>query len=606
MEAKSSTQSNKELGQELERKVPLAKLMEGVVIRTMQKDMAVLEGRPLPPSPEKTEVKEKAPPPTKLPVAGAVPKLVPFKEKLKKWLEKVTARENRLKAILAGLAILVLIGGTGGFFYWWAYLRVVPPPPIVTHYECQDFQCLSVEGEGENQCQTDEDCQPVEPTVPEPLIPVDETQTIELSFGDEKQLSSELAVAAEEEQASSTFRHILVKLVGQREKEYMDLETFFFALEVAVPENVLEAVPTTTPGAEGENYTLFFFGQSEGNRLGIVTTIEEDSLDLMLKLWEGRMETDLRPLHLGLKDEPAATEEFLDNVYRDANIRYINFPGPDLSIDYAVVDDKLIIATSRASMYAVIDALLLAEEIDTSDWQTYQNEEYGFEFKYPKKWFVYEREGERRVYIQTVEGEVSKGAMPTDFKRVWIAYTFDESKERPENSLVDYSGVTKYTATNNEILMDIYEYKDIDTGEKTTEAYWSRGNDKYMADCASEVGQRHSEDEVVILKQILSTFKFVEFADAETVRAQIASDLREGDIESALRGFQANEKSATISAFDTAQLNQLADWIEKASLTEEGDSSRIYRYSWTDESGENFVEFTMAKNEIGQWIITSW
>jgi len=273
--------------------------------------------------------------------------------------EPVKEEKSRLKFVLIGLAMILIIGGIGGFLYWWNYLRVIPPP--LAHYQCQDSQCISIEGEGTDECQIDEDCQPiepVEPTVPEPLIQVDETKTIELAIGQEDLLPDKLKSVAVQEQATTTFRRILVKLVSQEEKQYMDLETLFSAWGIVRPQIILQAVATSSDAA---NYTLFSYGQAEGNRLGIIIALKQEiDLTQALRTWETSIKADLEPFFLGLdiETQTTVTEEFQDNLYQNIAIRYINFSVPDLSIDYAIVNNRLVITFSRESMYETINSLL--------------------------------------------------------------------------------------------------------------------------------------------------------------------------------------------------------------------------------------------------------
>ncbi|MDD2730779.1 MAG: hypothetical protein PHW33_01500 [Candidatus Portnoybacteria bacterium] len=48
---------------------------------------------------------------------------------------------------------------------------------------------------------------------------------------------------------------------------------------------------------------------------------------------------------------------FQDNLYRQTPIRYQNLSTPATSFDYAIFEDKLVIATSKSAMYAIIDRL---------------------------------------------------------------------------------------------------------------------------------------------------------------------------------------------------------------------------------------------------------
>jgi len=317
-------------------------------IRTMADDVAVLN-------------KGSSVPPNSLPIIKPDKKPVLSKKvELKSSNIKIPKRQSKYFFIIFGLIAILIVIGTGGFFYWWNYLKSVTPI-VVTHFECQDNQCIIIEGDGDSKCQIDAECQPIiqELLIPDSLIPVNETKTIELIVGQENLLPGQLSLIIDEGQASSTINRILVKSVDQEEEKYIDLNTLILALNINIPENILSAIT--------DDYTLFLYRQEEGNRLGIVIKMgESDTLVQDLNNWEDTMIDDLDQLFL-IEDIPDThSEEFQDKIYKDVYIRYMNFPMPILSLDYGIIAGNLVITTSREAMFNAIDTLLRVEEENNS------------------------------------------------------------------------------------------------------------------------------------------------------------------------------------------------------------------------------------------------
>ncbi|MEA2113531.1 MAG: hypothetical protein U9P63_02650 [Patescibacteria group bacterium] len=280
---------------------------------------------------------------------------------------KIAAFKARLKAkspvllrfSLMGVVALSIIGIIASFAYWWKYIRVITPPIVATHYECQDFQCVSVEGEGADQCQTEKDCAPAEPEIPQSLVPVSGTETIEIKARHRELFIKELELILAKDGEGNALNNVLIKAVSRTERKYIGLSDFLFLSEASLPEKIIQSAAVDESG--GANYSFFFYNQAKERRLGFALKIAE-GIDIReeLKMWESEIPENITALFVNLEDITllADTEEFQDNTYKSIAIRYINFPNPDLSVDYAIVGDKLIITTSRESMYAVIDALL--------------------------------------------------------------------------------------------------------------------------------------------------------------------------------------------------------------------------------------------------------
>jgi hypothetical protein len=134
------------------------------------------------------------------------------------------------------------------------------------------------------------------------------------------------------------------------------LSEFLAGLLISPPSTLISAV-------YDDIFYLTAIHKSDGkNGFGFVVRIKEPNAALgALGNWEKTMTQDMKDL-LGFDPVKAASTAFLDNTYQGVAVRYMNFPGPSLTIDYAVVkakdgDSYLIVTNSREHIYTIIDKL---------------------------------------------------------------------------------------------------------------------------------------------------------------------------------------------------------------------------------------------------------
>ena len=269
-----------------------------------------------------------APVPENLPVAEQkiassptplVPKLTPPVPAPPEMAPEPHTQRKIPRALILGIIGIIIVGAVGGFLYW---------------------QGTKTEPEPEPQPQP----QP-EPTLSQSLIFTEQTKTVSLSS--EPSLFELLKKESKQDQTSATFKRIGVL---KNEQEFLSLVEIFQGLEIAVPPYSLAELE--------DNYTLALYGQNSKRRLILITQIKNlNNFKEQINFWEETMADDLKNLFLDETIEESATSKFQDNNYNGTDIRYINFPGPGLTIDYAIINNLFIITTSKESMYKTIDRI---------------------------------------------------------------------------------------------------------------------------------------------------------------------------------------------------------------------------------------------------------
>ena len=117
----------------------------------------------------------------------------------------------------------------------------------------------------------------------------------------------------------------------------------------------------------GENFSLFVYNDNGNTRLGFsVATSKTPTVVSELQKQEKTLVTDLSFLFINAIPE-IKNGSFNTSVYNGSIIRYFNVnQQKDLSIDYAVKDSQLIIASSKNTERAILDKLSTKTMSDTN------------------------------------------------------------------------------------------------------------------------------------------------------------------------------------------------------------------------------------------------
>jgi hypothetical protein len=140
--------------------------------------------------------------------------------------------------------------------------------------------------------------------------------------------------------------------------------------------DILEKLSINPPlelrGYLGNNYIVLIYGQEEilsdktngqaPKRIAFIVEVKDPlKASELMSSWEASLPANFDEL-FDLDRTKQASQNFLDNSYRNIKIRYKNFPLPDKSLDYAIIKslsgkNYLMVTNSRESIYVPYDII---------------------------------------------------------------------------------------------------------------------------------------------------------------------------------------------------------------------------------------------------------
>lgn len=128
------------------------------------------------------------------------------------------------------------------------------------------------------------------------------------------------------------------------------------------PSDVMEILgiyPSELPSFWAGGAQLYLWTQKEGARIVAIVSYYEPEVPRYEKLFERTLLENASTILMEDRFGPQTKTTFERTAYKGVTIHYLNFPMPDLALDYAFLPEQraFIFAASREAMQATIDRL---------------------------------------------------------------------------------------------------------------------------------------------------------------------------------------------------------------------------------------------------------
>lgn len=287
------------------------------------------------------------------PEVTPIPKPLGVTAPIEKKLEiYIPPQKSKLPLIGVIVGIVILLAAGGGLGYWWFYIKAPatpvekPPVEVPEVITIPPIEEPSVIKPATPTIETPAITDAPEPETPQPTIIFDQIIITTISSLEPAELTKNLKADTNQIFGDGITTRHLIKLSTKTEKRFLSAKEILDLLGISVPENIWQQVSN----ADFASYKL-----NNSLRYGLVAKISaKEPVLALMQSWETKIVNDAKQLFMG---EPITIPEgykFAGNIYLDFDKRYLNLMSTETSIDYAVSNSYLILATSKDMMFATI------------------------------------------------------------------------------------------------------------------------------------------------------------------------------------------------------------------------------------------------------------